>query len=64
MFGGADESNIVDTEKRARSRADRRGGNAACKEHGDGGEDADAEVGLVWRGERAAALQLEHLAGN
>ena len=39
----------MDTENRARSRADRRGGNPACEEYVDGGE--DAEVGLF--GERA-----------
>ena len=61
MFGGAIGSNIVDTEKRARSRADRRGGNAACEEYGDGGEDTDAEVGFC--GERGLeALHVDFIS--
>ena len=49
MFGGAVESNW--TRRNALAYADRISGRAACEEYCDGGEDADAEVGLF--GERA-----------
>ena len=60
MIGGAIESSDR-TQRTALVRTGRRGGHAACEEHGEGGEDADAEVGLVWGEERAAALQLEEV---
>ena len=60
MIGGAIESSNR-TRRTALVRTGRRGGHAACYE--EGGEDADAEVGLVWR-ERARGPTAGASAGN